>query len=132
MTKKQLQQYKWLLKNIKRLEDKKLELRTTAEKMVANISNDPISTSLEQDKMANTVAEMVDVENLISDQLKQSYAILKDIEVAISKLPDERDRYLINLRYIECKEWNEIAEDMSYSWGQIHRIHAEALKRLRC
>lgn len=75
------------------------------------------------------MAKIVEVQEEINRQLQKSYELMAKIEKAIEKLP-EREKYLIRARYIDCKSWEQIAVDMSYSWRQIHYIHANALKLL--
>lgn len=64
----------------------------------------------------------------------QKVAELEDamamIEEAI-KMLGNRERTLIRLHYIEGKTWEEVCVEMSYSWRQVHRIHAKALEKLR-
>ncbi|MTI56140.1 hypothetical protein [Geosporobacter ferrireducens] len=128
MTKKDLQEYYWLQKNIQRLEDKLLELETQAAKMTSVISDEPRSGET-KDKLSGIVAKIVEVQTRINEQLYRSYELAEKIEKAIETLP-ERERYLIRARYIDCKAWEKIAVDMHYSWKQTHRIHSEALKML--
>lgn len=128
MTKKELQEYYWLQKNIQRLEDKLLELETQAAKMTSVISDEPRSGET-KDKLSGIVAKIVDYQSMINQQLQQAYTVLEEIEKAIEKLP-ERERYLIRSRYIDGKDWIEICVDMHYSWKWVHKIHSEALKIL--
>ena len=64
----------------------------------------------------------------------QKVAELEDamamIEEAI-KMLGNRERTLMRLHYIEGKTWEEVCEEMSYSWRQVHRFHATALEKLR-
>lgn len=53
-----------------------------------------------------------------------------EIENAIEVL-DHRERTLIRLHYIQGMTWEEVCVAMSYSWKQIHRIHAKALEILK-
>lgn len=55
---------------------------------------------------------------------------VKEIENAIEVL-DHRERTLIRLHYIQGMTWEEVCVAMSYSWKQIHRIHAKALSLLK-
>lgn len=51
------------------------------------------------------------------------------IEEAIEGLPTS-ERMVIRYRYFDCRRWEDICVRMSYSWPQIHRIHASALRHL--
>ena len=57
-------------------------------------------------------------------------AALVVIERAIEKLAT-RERRLVRLHYIDGLTWEQVAVDMTYSWSQVHRIHAKALQKLK-
>lgn len=52
------------------------------------------------------------------------------IERAIERL-SSRERQLIRLHYIEGLTWEQVCNEMNYSWSQVHRDHREALAKLR-
>lgn len=52
------------------------------------------------------------------------------IERAINALPSTM-RHLLRARYIEGMTWEEVCVSIGYGWRQTHRIHAEALQKLR-
>ena len=51
----------------------------------------------------------------------------QDIARRIKKLRSRNEDDVLFYRYIKGMEWYEIAEIMSYSERQIHRIHGKAL-----
>lgn len=55
---------------------------------------------------------------------------LVEIERAIETL-EPRERTLIRLHYAQGLTWEEVCIEMSYSWRQVHRIHANALEALK-
>lgn len=57
--------------------------------------------------------------------------ILVKITDAIDKLPDENQKDIIYLRYIQDMKWEEICTYIGYSWKQTHRIHSNALKNIQ-
>lgn len=52
------------------------------------------------------------------------------IERAIEKL-EPRERQLMRLHYIDGLTWEQVAVEMAYSWRQVHRIHGDALGKLK-
>ena len=132
MTKKELRKYYWLKKNIKILEEELLKLKTKVENITPIMKKDePKMTDINiNDKLADLVVKIIDIENIINTKLCESYDILKKIEKTIDKLP-EREKYLIRSRYIDFKRWEEIAVDMNYSYRQVHNIHSNALQLLK-
>lgn len=33
-------------------------------------------------------------------------------------------------KYINCKTWEDVAEDNGFAWRTMHRIHSRALKKI--
>ncbi len=48
----------------------------------------------------------------------------------INRLDNPTYRTLLSLRYINCKTWEQIAEDMHYMVRNIYNLHEQALKAL--
>lgn len=57
-------------------------------------------------------------------------AALLTIERAIDRL-EPTQRTLVRLYYIDGLTWEQVAVEIDYCWSQTHRIHSEALKRLK-
>lgn len=129
MLKKDLQEYRWVRRNIQRMEERLLELESEATRQTTRISRDPKTTRRSRDPMADVVVKIVAVQEDINRQLKHSYELMRQIEQAMEALPP-REAYLVRARYVDCKSWEQIAVDMNYSWQHIHRIHAHALQLL--
>ena len=70
------------------------------------------------------------VQGLI-DELKKERGLriltYQDIARRIKRLKSRNEDDVLFYRYIKGMEWYEIAETMSYSERQIHRIHGKAL-----
>jgi len=128
MTKKELQQYIWIQDNIKYLEDKLEELKTTATNTNTKLSDMP-KGSPSKDSLANIVCKIVEVQEKINKEVEKGYQKMKEIEKSIEGL-DEREKRLIRLRYIQGLKWEKICVEMNYSWRQIHYIHRETLEKL--
>lgn len=128
MTKKDLQQLYWTKKNIDALKEKLFELESEATKITTHISSQPKKT-VSEDKLSTIVSKIVDIQKTINIELQLYYYNMERIEKTIQTLP-ARESYLIRLRYLELKSWENICVEMNYSWRQIHYIHAEALKIL--
>ena len=41
------------------------------------------------------------------------------------------ERRVLRLRYIDGREWHQVAAAIHYSWQQTHRIHARALLKIK-
>lgn len=130
MTKYELMQYRRILKNIEKLEEKLLEINTQLQRITTCYTLVSVSRTGGRDVMGELIVKKIEVEEEINRKLQESYRKLNEIEKAIEKL-DEREKLLMRLRYIQGKSWAEICDEMGYSWRQIHRIHKEALDKLK-
>jgi RNA polymerase sigma factor (sigma-70 family) len=130
MTKYDLMQYQWILKNIEKLEEKLLEIDTQLQRITTRYTLVSVSRTGSRDVMGELIVKKIEVEEEINRKLQESYRKLREIERAIEKL-DEKEKLLMRLRYICGKSWGEICDEMNYSWKQIHRIHKQALDKLK-
>lgn len=43
---------------------------------------------------------------------------------------NDKKRQVLNMRYLYCKSWNQIAADMKINVRQVHRLHGYALEEI--
>jgi len=79
------------------------------------------------DRMADTVARIADAESRISAIVGEIREQLNSILTAIEAVPDETQRTVLTLRYVEGLDWISIQEHMHYERTQIFVIHGRAL-----
>ena len=82
------------------------------------------------DPTGNQAVEHTQVRDLYQQKVTELNQALIEVEEAINRL-GPRERTLIRLYYCEGLTWEEVCVEMSYSWRQIHRIHANALEQLK-
>lgn len=127
MDKQTLSQYQVLEKEIDCLKNEIERLRDS-------LSAPPIIDGMPkakayQDRIANLVAKIVDLDNILTDKLSDLVECRIRIEEAISTL-ETADRLLLRLRYIDGEKWEDVADKMGYSWQGIHLRHSKALKKI--
>lgn len=68
---------------------------------------------------------------LLESQITRETEKLLDLKLLIMKsievMKNNDEKLVLRLKYLEFRTFEEIAEDMSYSVMQIHRIHKNAL-----
>lgn len=67
---------------------------------------------------------------LLREKSRELAEALGVIERAIEKL-EPRERHLVRLHYIDGLTWEQVAVEMGYGWRQVHRIHGDALAKLK-
>lgn len=132
-TKEYLSRYRWQNDRINAKLEQVAELRRKAQ-TVCSGSSDGAGThcSTPYDRIGEITARIVDLEREINEDIDRSIDVQRGILSAISTVPDERLRHLLELRYINCLTLEEIARRMDYSYKQICRLHGKALLQIRC
>jgi DNA-directed RNA polymerase specialized sigma subunit len=116
-----VEEYKEILESHKFLNEKITSVPT------AVISDMPKSQSVFKDRIGDNLAW---VEALRSIMARRITELIK-IEKAIDNVQDAVCRRVLRLRYIDGKQWEEVAVQMNYSWAQTHRIHSDALQQIK-
>ena len=66
----------------------------------------------------------------IDKLIDELVAVKREILITVAQVSDARFRTLLELRYISFYSWEKIAEEMSYTPRQIHRLHKKALDKV--
>ena len=82
------------------------------------------------DSLGAAVAKVVDYEKETAGMIENLIAIRLDIESTIMALNDDREREVLEKRYLFFESWEKIAVDMGYSIRMIYYIHNKALKKI--
>ena len=83
----------------------------------------------DRDKMAEGVAQIVDLEKELLRRIANLEHERLRIEDEISTLP-EQQRRVITARYVEEKPWKKVARETHYGIRHAFKIHDAALIRL--
>jgi DNA-directed RNA polymerase specialized sigma24 family protein len=79
------------------------------------------------DRMAEDVARISDETEQLKAAKERAEAALAEILAAIQAVPDEMQRTVLTLRYVEGLDWITIAEKISYSEVRTYVIHGRGL-----
>ena len=73
------------------------------------------------------VDEIVDLERDIKKLSDEIVTMKREVRLRIQHLPTKY-KLLMNLRYIECLEWDGVSEAIECSLSHTHKLHGQALK----
>ncbi|GIW48988.1 MAG: hypothetical protein KatS3mg079_464 [Caloramator sp.] len=126
-----LQQAIWLDKLI----DSKLEqlekLEALAQKTTVDLSKEKVSGgSGSTSPMENVVVKIVGLKEEINNDIDRLIDIKKEIGEIISRLEDPSYQLILEMRYINNRDWEEIAYEMNAGIRTIYRLHGKALKEI--
>ncbi len=93
------------------------------------LSDMPKSNSY-NDKLSNIVANIVNIQQELADDIDKSLDMYINIKNLINSLDDYRQRAILEQRYLYGEKWEDISNNLHYSIRQIHRLHLIALSKL--
>ena len=102
-------------------------LRESLTGTTVQLKQDVVTGSGAVDRIGNTVPEIIDTEAMIIPELEEINKRIKEIFQAIDSVPDEMQKTVLTLRYIECLDWLAIQERINYEERQTFTIHGRAL-----
>lgn len=113
---------KRMLKNIKRLDlaaNQKMKEKNDVERRYGHLENEDISEKIEQisEEMSRRIEEFLEKRNEIVNIIHSVPMDVKYIEIIYKK-------------YIEYKEFEEIAVEMSFSYPYVVELHRSAINEL--
>jgi hypothetical protein len=103
-------------------------LNALATKCTSTITGMPKNPSQSTSTMADAVDKIIDLQNEINKDIEVLVDLKRDIVSVIKAVDNTEYQTLLIKRYLCCKSWKQIANDMNYSTRWIHTIHSKALK----
>jgi len=103
-------------------------LRDLATKATASIHAERVSGTKQRSPMENAIVKLIDLEHDIDADIDKLVDLKREIIEVINSVEQPEYHLLLELRYLNYKTWEEIAEMMNYSWRNIHYVHGKALR----
>ena len=128
---KYLKRYVLLDREIDRKLKEVARLRSKLTRITEVYSTEPRGGGTIYGKTEEILAKIVDLENEIDADIDRLVAIREGIKTIIEAVENDRERLLLQYRYLDGKTFEWIAVEMHYSWRQIHRLHSKALTNLK-
>ena len=83
------------------------------------------------DKVGSIVAKIADLDAEINAEIDKLVDVQRDILQTIGKVDNECLRTILTERYINCWTFEQIADDIHYSYKQTCRLHGKALIKVK-
>ncbi len=129
--KEYLSQYKLLGMRIEAKVQQAEELRRKAQ-TVSGGNSGGAHSSAPYDRIGELTAKIVDLEREINAEIDSLVELRREIGERIGQVRSDKLRTLLELRYINCMTFEQIAVHMNYSYKQVCRLHGQALTQVRC
>ena len=127
--KRYLMEYRALVQRRDALADELDRMREATRRATGRLSGMPLSAGPE--RREDSLLRVVDCEARLCELLSQIAAVLSARLLLIETLPDERQKTVLTLRYINGMGWETIGHTMHYERTQIFDIHLKGLAEVR-
>lgn len=101
-------------------------LHSQAVKTTTTITDMPDGQG-EQDKLAVSVAKIVDLKRGFNDRLSEFVSLKSRAVLLIDRLDDSRHKLVLTHYYLNIKTWEQTAVALNYSYRSVHYLHGQAL-----
>ena len=103
-------------------------LRSLVTKITATISLVSVSGSGNQDKLGDSVAKIIELQDEINRKIDKFVNLKKEVSDLLEQIEDPDQVKVLHKRYFEYKPWEQIACEMNYSYRNVCYIHGKALQ----
>ena len=104
------------------------QLRELAMSVSAVKNEERVQTTPNFDKIGTAYCKIAEMEEKL-DKLIDEFVDKKNLIISqIDKIENETYYEILFARYIEKKTFEKIADEMTYSWRQVIRLHGRALQ----
>ena len=129
--KEYLQRYKWDLEALKEIEGEITACRLGALPGAITYSGMPHGSGNNTD-LSDYMSKIEHLMSKFVEKREKAIIDLQEISAAIESVEDARSNILLRYRYIQCKEWHEIAKHMDYTEVYVRReLHSIALQNFK-
>lgn len=106
-------------------------LRNLALSITGTWKEDVVHTSGVSDKIGNTVAKIIDLQNEIDENIDKLVDLKREIMKVIDQLEDSAMIDILYKRYFKYETWEQIALDMNFTYQWVCKLHGKALQEVK-
>ena len=125
-----LLQYQNMKRRIQSIEYVIEELETQVAYISINMDGMPHGTDT-SDKTGRLAAAIVDKQEDLADLREEAFDVMNVVNGVISRVPNEEQKLLLTMRYINGYTWERIAVEMDYTYQWVAGpLHGTALQEV--
>ena len=128
-----LLQYQNMKRRIRSIEYVLEELETQVASISVNMDGMPRGTDT-SDKTGRLAAAIVDKQEELADLQGEAFDVMNMVNGVISRVPNEEQKLLLTMRYINGYTWERIAVEMdfTYQWvaGPLHGTALQEVEKI--
>ena len=103
-------------------------LREMSTKATITLSDMPRSSSPNLYQMQDIISKIIDLEREINRDIDRFVDMKREYMWIINEIRNPVFQLVMEQRYLCCRTWEKISEELGYEMRSLHRLHGEALK----
>ena len=103
-------------------------LREMSTKATITLSDMPRSSSPNLYQMQDIISKIIDLEHEINRDIDRFVDMKREYMWIINEILNPVFQLVMEQRYLCCRTWEKISEELGYEMRSLHRLHGEALK----
>lgn len=103
-------------------------LKELVTKVTPTLKDDIVCGGSAQDRLAEAVTKIVDLEREIDRDIDRYIAAKQEVSGILDKLTDPDQLQVLHMRYAQYKTWEQIACDMNMTYRNVCYIHGKGLQ----
>ena len=129
--KRYLSQARWLDQIIENKIEQKEQLESLAERVTVGFTGVRVSGGTGTvSPMEDAAVKLIMIKEEINAAITRAIDLKQEIQETINKVHDFRYKMILEMRYINSKDWAEIAASLQYDEKYAMRLHGRALKEI--
>jgi len=129
--KEYLSQAIWLDKIINNKIEQKERLEALAKRTTVDFTKEKVMGGQNTiSHMEDATVKLVDLSIEINNNIDELVDLKREILRTINKVDDFRYKLILEMRYINAKDWDEVARSLGYETRYTMKIHGKALKEI--
>jgi len=77
------------------------------------------------------IDKIMELEKIIHDEIGKLIELKQEIARAIAEVGDAKLEIILRERYINCRNWEDIAIELAYSQVYLYKLHQKAIKLIK-
>lgn len=77
------------------------------------------------------IDKIMELEKMIHAEIDKLMALKREIAKTIAEIEDAKLEIILRERYINCRNWEDIAIDLAYSQVYLFKLHQKAIKLIK-
>ena len=118
--------------SLRRREDELVRITSMTHSVTQNVEpRESCRVPLVGDRTSDRIVALMTAKDDYQKALDEALSVRSECLAYLEELEDERYADVLHKRYLMGMGWQDIADDMGYTYHHVHKLHSEAIDRLQ-